>query len=90
MQLFQLRLYVAGQSPNSLRALANLKAICQEHLGGRVNIEVVDVLSEPHRALGDHVLVTPLLVKVAPAPKAEILGNLSDTDSVLRVLGIKR
>ena len=82
-------LYIANGAPNSLRAQANLKAICGEYLQGRYAIEVVDVLISPQRALADGVLVTPSLAKLSPAPAVRIVGNLSDRSGVLRALGIE-
>jgi circadian clock protein KaiB len=83
-----LRLYVADSAPNSIRAIANLAAICKEHFGDRFELEVIDVLEYPQRALAEGILVTPSLTKVSPSPSARIVGNLSDTASVLNALGI--
>jgi circadian clock protein KaiB len=83
-----LRLYIADSAPNSARAIANLAAICKAHLGDRFELEIIDVLEYPQRALADGVLVTPSLTKVSPSPSARIVGNLSDTGSVLHALGI--
>jgi circadian clock protein KaiB len=81
-----LRLYVAGNAPNSVRALRNLKAICDEHLPeGDYYLEIVDILEEPRRALRDGILVTPTLIKLTPPP-ASIVGDLSDTQGVLQAL----
>jgi circadian clock protein KaiB len=84
----KLRLYVAGGAPNSVRAIANLAAICKEHLQSAFRLEIIDVLKFPLRALADGVLVTPHLAKLSPAPAARIVGNLSDRASVLTALGI--
>jgi circadian clock protein KaiB len=84
----KLRLYVAGGAPNSVRAIANLAAICKEHLSSAFKLEIIDVLKFPLRALADGVLVTPHLAKLSPAPTAKIVGNLSDRASVLSALGI--
>ncbi|MDX2169109.1 MAG: circadian clock KaiB family protein [Deltaproteobacteria bacterium] len=84
-----LRLYVAGRLVNSTRAIENLKRLCAQHLdGGRYQLEVVDVLHEPLRAVADQVLVTPTLVRLAPAPRIELVGDLSDPQVVLAALGI--
>ena len=83
-----LRLYVAGRAPNSVMAIANLQAICQQYLKGAYKLEIVDVCEQPRRALADGVLVTPSLAKVSPAPSSTIIGNLSDTGSVLAALGL--
>ena len=82
------RLYLAGGAPNSVRALANLYAICRKHFPQSHRIEVIDVLKEPMRALGEAILVTPTVVKVSPAPELQIIGNLSDEEEVLRALGL--
>lgn len=82
-------LYIADSAPNSVRAMANLEAICKEHLQDRFKLEIIDVLEFPMRALADGVLVTPSLNKLSPAPPARVVGNLSDTGSVLRALGIR-
>jgi circadian clock protein KaiB len=83
-----LRLYIAGSAPNSRLAVANLEAICREHLQGFYKLEIVDILEQPLRALTDGVLVTPSLNKLSPGPKANLVGNLSDTPKVLSALGI--
>lgn len=82
------RLYIADGAPNSVRALANLYAICRKHFPESHRIEVIDVLKEPMRALGDAILVTPTVVKISPAPEQQIIGNLSDEEEVLRALGL--
>jgi len=82
-------LYIANNAPNSVRAVANLEAICKEHLKDNFKLEIIDVLEYPLRALTDGILVTPSLTKLSPAPVAKIAGNLSDTSGVLRALGIK-
>jgi circadian clock protein KaiB len=81
-------LYVAGRAPNSVKAIANLEAICRRHLKGGYKLEIVDVCEHPRRALADGVLVTPSLTKVSPTPTANVVGNLSDTSSVLAALGL--
>lgn len=82
------RIYVAHGAPNSVRALANLYAICRKHFPDSHRIEVIDVLAEPLRALADAILVTPAVVKVSPAPEQQIIGNLSEEEEVLRALGL--
>ncbi len=74
----RLRLYVAGASPTSSRALHNLRAFCEQHLGHLPPIEVVDVVKDAREALSDGVIVTPTLVRNAPAPRQMIVGDLSD------------
>ncbi len=83
-----LRLYVADNAPNSARAIANLAAICKQYLGDQFELEIIDVLEHPQRALADGIIVTPSLTKVSPSPLAKIVGNLSDTGSVLHALGL--
>jgi circadian clock protein KaiB len=86
----RLRLYITGQSPNSARALANLQALCQECFGeGQYELEVVDILLEPLRAVDDQIIVTPTLVKL-PLPSVQIVGDLSERDKVMLVLKIFR
>jgi len=85
----KLRLYVADGAPNSVRAVANLAAICKEHLQFTFKLEIIDVLKFPLRALADGILVTPHLAKLSPPPAAKIVGNLSDRSGVLLALGIK-
>ena len=81
-------LYVANGGPNSVQAVANLEAICQEHLRDNFRLEIIDVLEYPKRALADGIVVTPSLTKMSPFPATKVVGNLSDTRSVLRALGI--
>lgn len=80
---FILRLYVAGQTPKSLIAFANLKTICEEHLKGQYTIEVVDLLENPTLARGDQILAVPTLVRKLPQPVRKIIGDLSNTERVL-------
>jgi len=82
-ELWYLRLYVAGQSPKSLHALANLTRICEEHLAGRYEVEVIDLIENPSLAQGDDILAIPTLVRRLPEPLRKIIGDLSDTDRVL-------
>lgn len=86
--MFKFRLYVAGDAQNSLRALDNLTALCEAYFPGQHEIEVVDVFREPKRALADNILMTPTLVKLAPAPVQRIVGTLSQSKPLLQVLGL--
>ena len=86
---YRLRLYVAGQTPKSLAAVANLKRVCEQHLAGRYAIEVVDLLVTPQLAAGDQIVAIPTLVRRLPAPLKRIIGNLSDTERVLVGLDIR-
>jgi circadian clock protein KaiB len=82
-RVWRLRLYVAGQTPKSITALANLKRLCEEHLAGRYRIEVVDLLSQPHLARRDDIVVLPTLVRQLPPPIRKIIGDLSNKERVL-------
>ena len=82
------RLYLAGGAPNSVRAFANLYAICRKHFPGSHRIEVIDVLKEPLRALAEAILVTPTVVKLYPLPEQQIIGDLSEEEAVLRAFGL--
>ena len=84
-----MRLYIAGRAPNSVKAIANLEAICRQHLKDSYKLEIVDVCEHPRRALDDGILVTPSLTKLSPTPGANVIGNLSDTGSVLAALGVQ-
>jgi circadian clock protein KaiB len=84
----KLRLYVAGHSPNSTLAAANLAVICQRHLAGGHTLEIVDVLQEPQRALAEGIVVTPTLLKISPSPEIRIIGALSETKAILLALGL--
>lgn len=82
-EFWKLRLYVAGQTPRSLEAFANLKRICEEHLQGRYRIEVVDLLENPTLARGDQILAIPTLVRQLPPPVKKVIGDFSNTERVL-------
>ena len=86
---WDLRLYVAGQTGKSLRAINNLTRICKEHLEGRYSIEVIDLLERPQLAAGDQILALPTLVRRLPEPIKKILGDLSDQERVLVGLDIR-
>ena len=86
---YNLRLYVAGQTPKSVTALANLKRICEAHLSGRYRIEVIDLLEHPQLAAGDQILAVPTLVRRLPEPLKRIIGNLSDMERVLVGLDLR-
>ena len=86
---YNLRLYVAGQTPKSLAAITNLKRICEAHLAGNYTIEVVDLLVTPQLAAGDQIVALPTLVRHLPPPLKRIIGNLSDTERVLVGLDIR-
>ena len=87
--LWELRLYVAGQTPRSLAAFSNLKTICEEHLKGEYHIEIVDLLQDPKLAKGDQILAIPTLVRKLPQPIKKIIGDLSNTERVLVGLDLR-
>lgn len=87
-ETWELRLYVAGQTPKSLQAFANLKKICEEHLKGQYRIEIIDLIENPKLARGDQILAIPTLVRKLPPPIRKIIGDLSDTERVLVGLDI--
>jgi len=89
-KLWHLRLYVAGQTPKCLTALANLKKICDEHLAGEYEIEIIDLLERPQLASGDQILAIPTLVRKLPAPIRKIIGDLSNTERVLVGLDLRQ
>jgi circadian clock protein KaiB len=87
---WELRLYIAGQTPNSIAAIANLKKICEDQLKGKYRIEVVDLLKKPQLAKGDQIVAIPTLVRRLPPPVKKIVGNLSKTERALVGLDILR
>jgi circadian clock protein KaiB len=88
-QTWDLRLYVTDQSPNSVRAIQNLRRLCEEHLPGRYRIEVVDLRENPRRATDDQILAVPTVVRRLPEPVRKFVGDLSDTDRLLVGLQIR-
>jgi circadian clock protein KaiB len=86
---WQLRLYVAGQTPKCLTAFANLKKLCEDHMGGQYHIEIVDLLQRPQLAKGDQILAIPTLVRKLPEPVRKIIGDLSNTERVLVGLDLR-
>ena len=87
--LWDLRLYVAGESAKSLAAVKNLRKLCDEHLAGRYKIEIVDLLKNPQLARGDQILAVPTLVRKLPEPIKKIIGDLSNTDRALVGLDLR-
>jgi len=85
---WELRLYVAGQTPRSIAALANLRRLCEEHLRDNYHIEVIDLLQKPELARQDQILAIPTLVRRLPVPARKIIGDLSNTDQVLASMGL--
>jgi circadian clock protein KaiB len=88
-QHWDLRLYVAGQSPKSLQAFANLSRLCEKHLPTRYQIEIVDLVAHPELAAADEIIAIPTLVRRLPAPVRKIIGDLSDEDRVLAGLQLR-
>ncbi len=86
---WELRLYVAGQTPKSLTAFANLKKLCEEHIPGKYTIEIIDLLKNPKLAKGDQILAIPTLVRKLPEPMRKIIGDLSNTERVLIGLDLR-
>ena len=86
---FALKLYVAGQTPKAMRAFANLRKICDEHLAGRYSIEVIDLVENPQLGRGDQILALPTLVRRLPTPIKKIIGDLSNTERVLVGLDLR-
>ena len=89
-EMFDLRLYVAGQTPKASRAFSNLRKICDEHLEGRYRIEVIDLLENPTLGQGDQILALPTLVRRLPVPIKKIIGDLSNTERVLVGLDLRQ
>ena len=87
---YVLKLYVAGQSPKSVNAIANLKKICEQNLQGRYELEVIDLYQQPQLAQGDQIIAVPTLIRKLPPPLSRIIGDLSDTERVLVGLDIKK
>lgn len=82
-EVFELRLYVAGNSPKSVEAIENLRRVCEQYLPGRYHIELVDLLEHPKLARGDEIIAVPTLVRKLPEPIRKIIGDLSDTEQLL-------
>ncbi len=87
---WSLRLYVAGQTPNCVKAFENLKKICEQELKGRYKIEVIDLLKNPELAKGDQILAIPTLVRKLPPPMKRIIGSLKNTERVLVGLDLRK
>ena len=88
-KIWHLRLYVAGQTPKSLTAFSNLKAICENHLKGRYRIAVIDLVAQPQLSKGDQIVAIPTLVRRLPVPVRKIIGDLSNTERVLVGLDLR-
>ena len=88
-EVWELRLYVAGHTPKSIAAFANLKKLCEEHLAGRYRIEVIDLLQQPQLAAGDQIVAIPTLVRKLPEPLRKIVGDLRNTERTLVGLNLR-
>ena len=88
-QAWNLRLYIAGETPRSITAAANLDNICRQHLGAKYHVEVIDLLKNPHLAAGDQILAVPTLVRRLPPPLKKVIGDLSDVERVLVGLDLR-
>ena len=86
---YLLRLYITGSSPRSTRAVANVKRICEEHLKGRYDLEVIDIYQQPVLAAGEQVIAAPTLIKKLPEPLRRLIGDMSNTDQVLFGLDLR-
>ncbi len=88
-EIWELRLYVAGQTPKSIAAFSNLSKICEQHLAGKYRIEIIDLLENPQLARGDQIFALPTLVRKLPQPMRKIIGDLSNTEKVLVGLDLR-
>jgi circadian clock protein KaiB len=87
-QLYVFRLYITGASPNSLRAIANIKRICEKHCKKNYELEIIDVYQQPALAIEENIIALPLLVRKSPLPEERLIGDISDQQKVLRYLGL--
>ncbi len=87
-QRYELRLYVTGTSPRSGQAIANVRALCEEFLAGRYDLEVIDIYQQPTQAANEQIIAAPTLIKIAPKPARRMIGNLADRDKVLAGLNL--
>lgn len=87
--LYELKLFVTGMTPNSMRAVHNITTICSEHLGNNCRLEIIDVYQNAELAKGENIIATPTLVRVAPGPARRLVGDLSETKKVLSLLDIR-
>jgi circadian clock protein KaiB len=88
--VYVLQLYITGASPNSTRAVSNIKNICEEYLKGRYTLEIIDVYQQTDIARTEQILALPLLIKISPSPKKKLIGNMSDTAKVLKGLELSQ
>lgn len=83
-----LRLYISGATPQSVRALISIRALCETHLPGRYQLEIIDILQQPHRVAQDQVIATPTLILQSPLPARRFIGDMARTDRILRAMGL--
>ncbi|MDF2433559.1 MAG: circadian clock protein KaiB [Mucilaginibacter sp.] len=88
MYMYRLRLFVTGATPNSTRAILNLKGLCETYLKGKYELEIVDVYQQPLIAESEQIIALPMLIKKSPLPQRRLIGDMSDTDKVLKGLNI--
>jgi circadian clock protein KaiB len=86
---FVLRLFITGATPNSLRAVSNIKNICERYLAGIYSLEIIDVYLDQARAAKEQIVALPMLIKIQPVPQRKLIGDLSNTEKVLEALSIK-
>ena len=88
-ETYVLRLFITGMTPNSKKAVENIKKICEEHLAGRYDLEVIDIYQQPLLTEGEQIIAAPTLVKILPAPSKRLIGDMSDTEKVLEGLNVR-
>ena len=88
-ELYVLRLFIIGASPNSIRAVENIKAICEKHLAGNYDLQIIDIHQQSALAEDENVIALPLLIKKAPGAERRLIGDMSDTEKVMKGLGLK-
>jgi len=87
-EIYKLRLFVTGATPNSTRAISNLKAVCEKYLKGNYELEIIDTYQKPLTAISEQIIALPLLIKKSPLPERRLIGDMSDMDKVLKGLGL--
>jgi len=87
-EIYKLRLFVTGATPNSTRAISNLKTVCEKYLKGNYELEIIDTYQKPLAAISEQIIALPLLIKKSPLPERRLIGDMSDTDKVLKGLSL--
>ncbi|GAC1389268.1 MAG: circadian clock KaiB family protein [Ginsengibacter sp.] len=87
---YKLRLFITGSTPNSIKAISNLKAFCEEYLKGRYDLEIIDVYQQPELATSEQIVALPILIKSKPLPMRRLIGDMSDTEKLFKGLGVTR